>query len=58
MRAERSKMTQERLAELVQASRQTIIAIEAGRYVPSLILAMRIAKALELPIDKVFTLDD
>jgi len=41
-------MTQEQLAELVNVSRQTIIAIESGRYVPSLILALRIARAPEV----------
>ena len=58
LRGERSRMTQEQLAEKTKVSRQTIIAIESGRYVPSLILAMRIARALGLSIDQVFELDE
>ena len=43
------KMTQDELAERVQATRQTIIAIEKGNYVPSVLLALRIAA---IPINK------
>lgn len=50
------KLTQEDLAELVGVSRQTIIAIERGNYSPSLDLALRIAKVLHLPIEKIFYL--
>lgn len=50
------KLTQEDLAELVGVSRQTIIAIERGNYSPSLDLALRIARVLTLPIEKIFYL--
>ncbi len=50
-----SEMTQQELAEKVGASRQTIIAIEAGKYSPSLELAFRIADAFGVEIGEVFT---
>jgi putative transcriptional regulator len=48
------EMTQQQLAEKTNASRQTIIAIEAGKYSPSLDLAFRIAGAFGRPIGEVF----
>jgi len=49
------EMTQQQLAEKAGASRQTIIAIEAGKYSPSLELAFRIADAFGVKIDEVFS---
>ncbi|WP_212697547.1 helix-turn-helix transcriptional regulator [Vallitalea pronyensis] len=49
-----NEMTQQQLAEKVGASRQTIGAIEAGKYSPSLELAFRIADAFEVKIGEVF----
>ncbi len=49
-----NEMTQLQLAEKAGASRQTIIAIEAGKYSPSLELAFRIADAFDLQIGDVF----
>ena len=48
------EMTQQQLAEKAGASRQTIIAIEAGKYSPSLELAFRIADAFGVKITEVF----
>ena len=48
------EMTQQQLAEMVGASRQTILAIEAGKYSPSLDLAFRIAVAFGVKIEEVF----
>ena len=48
------EMTQQQLAELAGVSRQTIIAVEAGKYSPSLELAFRIADAFGVPIGEVF----
>lgn len=48
------KMTQDELAERVQATRQTIIAIEKGNYVPSVLLALRIATVLDKKVEEVF----
>jgi putative transcriptional regulator len=47
-------MTQEKLGTLCGVTRQTIIALEAGKYSPSLELAFRIAHALERTLDEVF----
>jgi putative transcriptional regulator len=54
LRFEHHEMTQQKLAELVGVTRQTIIAIESGKYAPSLILAFRIAKVFGLSIEQVF----
>jgi len=50
-----NEMTQLELAERAGASRQTIMAVEAGKYTPSLELAFRIAQVFGLPIGEVFT---
>ena len=47
-------MTQIELAERVAATRQTIIAVEAEKYAPSLELAFRIARCLRTPFESVF----
>jgi putative transcriptional regulator len=47
-------MTQLELAEKAGASRQTIIALESGKYLPSLELAFKIANAFKIPIGEVF----
>ncbi|MBD3331798.1 helix-turn-helix domain-containing protein [candidate division GN15 bacterium] len=52
----RLDMTQQALAEQVKVSRQTIISIERGRYVPSTLLAFRIARALDMRVDELFEL--
>jgi putative transcriptional regulator len=49
-----NEMTQQELAEKAGVSRQTIIAIEAGKYSPSLELAFRIADAFGVPIGDLF----
>jgi putative transcriptional regulator len=49
-----NEMTQQQLAEKAGASRQTIMAIEAGKYSPSLELAFRIADAFGVKIGEVF----
>jgi len=51
-------MTQQALAERVGVSRQTIIAIEQGRYSPSLEVAMKIARAFDAPVEQVFSLPE
>jgi putative transcriptional regulator len=52
------ELTQAELAEKVGASRQTIIAIEQGRYSPSLEMAFQIAHTLGAPLDAVFQYPD
>lgn len=48
-------ITQEMLAETVGVTRQTIIALEKGNYVPSVLLALKIAKFFKEPVEKIFT---
>jgi putative transcriptional regulator len=55
LRFERGELTQQQLADVVGATRQTIIAIEAGRYAPSLELAFRIARAFDKGLEEVFS---
>jgi putative transcriptional regulator len=55
LRFHHGEMTQEQLAEKVGVTRQTIIAIEGGKYAPSLELAFRIALAFDAPIGEVFS---
>jgi putative transcriptional regulator len=52
----RRGFTQEELAEKVDVSRQTIIAIEKGNYTPSVLLALKIAKAFREPVEQLFTI--
>jgi putative transcriptional regulator len=54
MRFENGEMTQQELADKVGVTRQTILAIEAGKYSPSLTLAFQIAKAFKVSIEDVF----
>ena len=54
----RHQITQAALAEKVKVARQTIIAIESGRFVPSTILAFKIAKVLHCKTDEIFELED
>ncbi|MDE2079041.1 MAG: helix-turn-helix transcriptional regulator [Patescibacteria group bacterium] len=49
-------LTQEELAQKVGITRQTIIAIEKGNYAPSVALALMLAKVLEVPVEKLFTI--
>lgn len=52
------EMTQQQLAEKAGASRQTIVAVEAGKYSPSLELAFRIADAFGVTIGEVFAYEE
>jgi len=54
LRFARGEMTQQALADACGVTRQTIIALEAGRYAPSLELGFRIADALGVRIEEVF----
>jgi len=55
LRFNTGEMTQQQLAEKVRVTRQTIVAIEAGKYSPSLELAFRIAVVFGIPLEEVFT---
>ena len=54
LRFANDEMTQADLADRVGVTRQTIIAIEQGRYSPSLEMAFQIARAFSVPLDEVF----
>ena len=54
LREEHGRMTQADLGAAIGVTRQTIIAIEQGRYSPSLESAFRIARVFDVPIDSVF----
>ncbi len=54
LRFERGEMTQRALAERAGVTRQTILAVEAAKYSPSLELAFKIARALGRPLEEVF----
>ncbi|HET7301590.1 MAG TPA: helix-turn-helix transcriptional regulator [Oleiagrimonas sp.] len=56
LRAER-EWSQARLAEALDVSRQTVNAIETGKYDPSLPLAFKIAHVFAMPIESIFSLD-
>ena len=52
------RMTQQQLAEVIGVSRQTINAIESGKFVPSTVLALKMAQIFEKPVEEIFMLDD
>lgn len=54
LRFHHGEMTQQELAERVGLTRQTIIAIEQGRYSPSLEVAFKIARVFRAPLEEVF----
>ena len=58
LRFAHGEITQQALAERVGCTRQTIVVLEQGRYVPSLLLAMRIATVFGARIEEVFQLED
>lgn len=51
------QITQQELAEMLQVSRQTVFAIETSLYVPSTILALKIAKIFNKKVDEIFMLE-
>jgi len=58
LRFDNGEMTQQELAERAGVTRQTIIALEAGRYAPSLLLAFRLARAFDVRVDEIFQYQD
>ena len=58
LRFNHDEMTQQQLAEQAGVTRQTIIAIEGGKYTPSLELAFRIARVFDVPLEQVFFVED
>ena len=60
IRVERAivKISQHQLADEIGVSRQTINAIELGKYVPSTILSLKIARYFEKPVEEIFQLEE
>ena len=58
LRFDHGEMTQEELAYRVGCTRQTILAVEAGKYVPSLSLAFQIAKVFGVSLEEVFQYEE
>ena len=60
LKVQRAKkdLTQQQLAELVFVSRKTINTVEKGKYVPSTVLALKLAKALEVTVEELFYLEE
>ena len=54
LRFDNDEMTQEELANRAGCTRQTIIALEQGKYVPSIELAFKIARVFNIPLEEVF----
>jgi len=52
----RAGVTQEELGRSAGVTRQTVIAIEKGNYIPSALLALKIAKFFKKPVEEVFSL--
>ena len=50
-------ITQEELAQIIGVSRQTINALESGKYVPSTVLALKMAKYFQKSVEEIFTLE-
>lgn len=60
IKVERAKknITQAELAELAKVSRQTINAMELNKYVPSTVLALKLASIFEVEVSQIFTLEE
>lgn len=58
LRFHSGEMTQQALAERIGITRQTVIALEKGKYYPSLELAFGLAKTFKVSIEDVFTVED
>lgn len=57
-RFDKDNMTQEALAKAIGVSRQTIISIETGRFMPSTLLALRLAVYFKKPLEEIFFIDE
>ncbi len=58
LRFEHDEMTQQELADRTQCTRQTVIALEKDKYLPTLALAFRFARVFGVPIEEVFEFDE
>jgi putative transcriptional regulator len=54
----RRKISQQELADIINVSRKTISTVETGRFTPSVVIALKLARYFEVPVEKVFELED
>ena len=52
------QFTQTRLADLIGVSRQTVFSIETAKYVPSVVLALKLAELFGKPVEEIFSLEE
>lgn len=52
------RMTQQQLADAAGVSRQTVNAIESGKFIPSTLLALKMSRIFKMPVEKLFQLED
>ena len=58
LRFEKGEMTQQQLADLIGTSRMTVYSIESGKYVPSTVLALKLARVFAKPVEQIFHLEE
>ena len=60
IKVERAKnnITQAELAKLINVSRQTISAIESGKYIPSTVISLKLSKIFNVEVNSIFALDE
>jgi putative transcriptional regulator len=58
LRFDQGEMSQQTLADLIGVTRMTIYSIEKGKYIPSTVLALRISKVFNRPVEEIFFLID
>ena len=54
---QKKELTQEQLAALVNVSRQSIISVESGQYIPTTLLALKLASVLKVKVEDLFALE-
>tara|TARA_R110000737_G_scaffold63165_1_gene90650 strand:- start:1822 stop:2028 length:207 start_codon:yes stop_codon:yes gene_type:complete len=52
------KISQQELADAISVSRKTISTVETGRFTPSVVIALKLARYFELPVEKIFELEE
>ncbi len=52
------KLSQQELADAIGVSRKTVSTVETGRFTPSVVIALKMAKFFEVPVEKIFELEE
>jgi len=53
----KQKISQQQLADAISVSRKTIITVETGRFIPSVVIALKLARFFDVPVEKIFELE-